>query len=107
MSNEIIDNLSGDSLSQPQTTLPKDSSILTTGIVALPFSLGIVGIILSIITLVNASAAMAAYNSNPTKYLESSYKKVRSGKICAIVSLGLFGFGLILIMLLVAMGAFN
>jgi hypothetical protein len=82
--------------------LPKDSSILTTGIIALPFSFGIVGIILSIVTLVNASSSMRLYNENPEKYLEASVKKVRSGRVCAIVSLSLFGLGLLIAIVVIS-----
>lgn len=90
MDNEILDQ---DNTTIPTSLqrVPKDSSILTTGIIALPFSLGIIGIILSIVTLVNASNSQRIYNANPDRFLESSVKKVRAGKICAIVSLSLFG----------------
>ncbi len=94
MSDEILDQniqtTTPDSIGNLPIRLPKDSSILTTGIIALPFSFGIIGIILAIITLVNATKASKTYNAHPDKYLESSIKKVRTGKVCAIVSLSLF-----------------
>ncbi len=85
--------------------LPKDTSILTTGIIALPFSLGIVGIILSILTLVNSSAALKAYNLNPSRYKESSLKKVKAGRVCAIISLSLFVAAILVVIVVVALNA--
>ena len=101
MENQVLDDhYSGYT---PQTRIPKDNSILTTGIIALPFSFGIVGIILSIITLVNASSAMRIYNANPKLYLDPSIKKVKAGKICAIVSLSIFGTAMLLVLLLLVL----
>ncbi len=93
-------------MSDAQVTLPKDQSTLVMGIIALPFSLGLIGIILSIITLTQASSALRLYTANPGKYLESSVKKVRTGKTCAIISLSIFGLGILLIGLLAASGGF-
>lgn len=102
MGNEILDsNITSSRVDidgEAPIRLPKDSSILTTGIVALPFSFGLIGIILSIITLVNASNALQTYNANPDKYLESSVKKVRSGRVCAIVSLSIFGATILIVL---------
>ncbi|PHR31511.1 MAG: hypothetical protein COA38_07910 [Fluviicola sp.] len=103
MGNEILDQniqatTESDSHDGPKIRLPKDSSILTTGIIALPFSFGLIGIILSIVTLVNASKALQIYTANPEKYLESSLKKVRSGKVCGIISLSIFGLGILIIL---------
>lgn len=106
MSNEILDSSLGNmNASAAQIRIPKDSSILTTGIIALPFSLGIIGIILSIITLVNASKATAMYNEAPGKYLESSFKKVKAGRVCAIVSLSLFFAAILVLIVVVAINA--
>lgn len=104
MGNEILDTALDQPLNTAQTTLPKDTSVLVTGIIAIPFSLGLIGIILSIITLVNASAALTVYKKNPDGYLLSSYKKVKAGKTCAIVSLSLFGLGILIVLALVASG---
>ena len=49
MGNEILDE-NNTSHFTAQERVPKDSSILTTGIIALPFSFGIIGIILSIVS---------------------------------------------------------
>ena len=111
MGNEILDqnvqiNSSIDSNSTQPIRLPKDSSILTTGIIALPFSFGLIGIVLAIVTLANASKATALYKADPSRYLESSYKKVRSGKVCGIVSLSLFGLGILIILGIAAAGGF-
>lgn len=107
MGNEILDDSAqkpkvDDQLGITQERIPKDSSILTTGIIALPFSLGLIGIILSIITLVNASKALQTYNSDPNRYLESSLKKVKAGKVCAIVSLSLLVVGTLVILAIAA-----
>ena len=108
MGNEILsDNGLTDTLETldfQQERLPKDTSILTTGIIALPFSFGLIGIILSIITLANASSSLRTYRVEPNKYLESSLKKVKSGKVCAIVSLSLFGATILVILALAAAG---
>lgn len=102
MGNEILDNDTIRPLGNAQVTLPKDTSTLVMGIIALPFSLGLIGIILSILTLVQASSALALYRANPSGYLESSVKKVRAGRTCAIVSLSLFGAGILVIIAVIA-----
>lgn len=107
MGNEILDNETHRSnndqqLGMGQQRLPKDTAVLVTGIIALPFSFGLIGIILSIVTLVNASKSLQAYNVDPNNYLESSYKKVKAGKVCAIVSLSLFGLGILILVAVLA-----
>ena len=108
MENEILDsniNTNRNTVNENSPIrLPKDSSILATGIIALPFSFGIIGIILSIVTLVNASSSLQTYRSNPDRYLESSLKKVRSGRVCAIVSLSIFGATILIVGILAAAG---
>ncbi len=96
MEKDILDQNDSSTLTTAQERVPKDTSILTTGIIALPFSLGIIGIILSIVTLVNASNSLRIYNANPSRYLSSSIKKVRAGRICAIISLSLFAAAILI-----------
>jgi len=109
MGNEILDpdmrSVNAELDGFAQIRLPKDTSVLTTGIIALPFSLGLIGIILSIVTLVNASSSLRLYNAEPEKYLESSVKKVRAGKVCAIVSLSIFGVGILALIGILATNA--
>ena len=102
MGNEILDlDHKTEPVSDPnmvlQIRLPKDTSILTTGIIAIPFSFGLIGLVLAIVTLVNASKATKIYNEDREKYLEKSVKKVRAGKVCAIISLSLFVLAIIIV----------
>lgn len=86
---------------------PKDldgaGGILAMGIISIPFFGGIIGLILSIITLNRSSKALALYNENPENYTESSVKKVRAGRICSIVSLSLLGLSILLILIITSL----
>ena len=71
--------------------------ILTMGIIAIPFGMGLIGLILSIITLTKSGKALSLYRDYPHQYTESSYKKVKAGRICAIVSLCIFAASILLV----------
>lgn len=62
---------------------------LAMGIISIPFCLAFFGVVLSIGTLIRASKQIKLYETAPKLYTESSYNKVRAGRICAFVSLGL------------------
>ncbi len=72
---------------QGQQILPNSTGILVLGILSIVFCwcYGIIGITLGIIALVMYSKAMVLYNENPSLYSESSFKNVKTGRICAII----------------------
>jgi hypothetical protein len=77
--------------------------VLTLGILSLVFFMGLAGIILAIIALVKAKTCQNTYLMNPDVYTEASLKNVKAGKVCAIISLSLFGLALIIIIGIVAL----
>lgn len=81
----------------PQQDLEGSGGILAMGIISIPFFGGLIGLILSIVTLVKSGAAIKLYNMNPSKYTEKSIKRVRAGRVCAIISLSLLGLALLVI----------
>lgn len=70
--------------------LPKDEGIQIMGIIAI-FIPGIFGITLAILTIIFANQALRAYEINPELYLDSSLRKVKIGKKCAIASFFILG----------------
>lgn len=103
MENQPVDQL--DTHFGAQEDLPGAGGILAMGIISLPFFGGLIGLILSIMTLVKSGAAIKSYNLNPAKYTEKSIKRVRAGRVCAIVSLSLLGTTILIIIGLAAAGA--
>lgn len=87
-----------------QQDLPNATAILVCGIISIVFCLGLIGIILSIITLSMASSAKAQYNADPGRYTAASFSRVNAGRICSIVSLCLFGFILLILLLIIVAG---
>ena len=83
---------------EPVKDLEGAGGVLAMGIISIPFCLGLIGLILAIMTLVKSAKAIALYRENPYQYTESSYKKIRAGRVCAIVSLSLLGVGILLIL---------
>jgi hypothetical protein len=75
----------------PRVDLPNATTVLVLGILSIIF-MGIIGAILATIALSMASTARHMYQSNPDAYTASSYSKMNSGRICAIVSLCILGF---------------
>jgi hypothetical protein len=96
MENETLDSVA--MTGAPVKDLEGAGGILTMGIISIPFCLGIVGIILASITLTRSGKALSLYRDYPHQYTEASYKKVKAGRICAIVSLCLLGTSLLLIL---------
>ena len=88
---ETLDNLSF-------TTKPKEDLSGAGGVLAM----GIISI-LAIITLTKSKQLISLYNEYPDNYTESSYKRVKAGRVCAIVSLSLLGFGIILLLMITSM----
>ncbi len=98
LDSETLDN------SFAQVDLPKAGTALTCGIIALPFSLGIIGIILSIVAITNANSCIRMYVGSPGKYTEKSLKRAKAGKTCGIISLSLFGASMLVVILVLAIG---
>ncbi len=102
MQNETLDSVA--MTSAPVKDLEGAGGILAMGIIAIPFGMGIVGLILSIITLTKSSKALSLYRDYPHQYTESSYKKVKAGRTCAIVSLCILGASILIAVAVVGMG---
>lgn len=78
------------------TDLPGAGGTLTLGILAIIFSIGLLGPIFGIIALSKASKAINEYNLYPGRYTPSSLSRVKAGKTCGIIGLSLFGFMIII-----------
>lgn len=104
MSNEILDQeiRQTNQINTGNQSLPNQGGILTLGILAIVFFLGILGPIMGIISLSMASSSMRTYEATPEKYSPAAYRKVKNGRTCAIVGLSLSGF-IWLIIALIAM----
>lgn len=97
---DTIDQFS--STNKPKRDLDGAGSTLAMGIISIPFFGGFIGLILAILTLNRAKGALQLYNQEPDLYTESSMKKVKAGKTCAIVSLSMLGAALLIILLVVS-----
>ena len=86
---------------QQQEDLPNAGGILALGILSILFA-GILGIILSIIALSMAGTARNRYEAQPDRYTESSWSRVKAGKVCAIIGLCLLGLVLLLVVVVAA-----
>ena len=89
-------------------TLPNSVGILVMGIlsIVLCWCYGIIGIALSIISLVLAKKAKELYDQNPGMYSESSFKNMKSGRILSFIGLGLSAaYILFIIVYIVFLGA--
>ena len=83
-----------------QIDLPGAGSVLTFGILGIVFGFGLLGIIFNIIALSKASRLTNEYNMSPGRYTPSSFSKVKSGKVCAIIGLSLFGLSILVVLAL-------
>lgn len=102
MENDTLDSIAMTSAA-PTKDLDGAGGILTMGIISIPFCLGFIGLILAIVTLTRSGKALALYKENPYQYTEKSYKKVKAGRTCAIVSLSLLVAGIVLILAITGM----
>lgn len=69
---------------------PNSKMILVLGILSIfpgSFSFGLLGIILSVITLSLASGSKEKVEASPDSFDESSLKQIKTGKVCAITGL--------------------
>lgn len=94
MENDTLDTIA--MTNKPPRDLEGADGILAMGIISIVL-LGGIGMILAIITLVKSGKALSLYKDFQFQYTEKSYKRVKAGKICAIVSLSLFGAFLIMV----------
>ena len=100
MENETLDSVV--MTNTPVKDLEGAGGILTMGIISLPFCFGLVGLILAIITLTKSGKALSLYKDYPHQYTQASYKKVKAGRTCAIISLSILGATLFIILALAA-----
>lgn len=84
--------------------LPGASTVLVLGILSIVFT-GLIGLILGIIALSKAKECKYTYDSNPDAYTLSSYKNMRGGRVCAIVSMSILGALILIVIIAVAIGS--
>jgi uncharacterized membrane-anchored protein len=73
---------------QPQRNLPNATAVLVLGIISIILCCCYGGgVITSIIALVLAGKDMKLYAATPMAYTASSYQNLKTGRICAIISL--------------------
>jgi hypothetical protein len=73
---------------QPQISLPNATAVLVLGILSIPACCCYgIGLVPAIIALFLAKSASKQYLAEPGKYLESSYKNLTTGNICAWIGL--------------------
>lgn len=75
------------------TRIVNDTSIFYKGLFGMILCIvpaAIIGLILIKLSLDQAKEARIAYNKQPERYLESSYAKVKQGRIMAYIGLTLF-----------------
>src|SRR5664279_4480787 len=74
-------------------SVPYSTSVLVLGILSIVccWCLGVPGLVLGIIALVQSNRGKEALAQHPNLYTQSSIKNLNSGRICAIVGLSLSG----------------
>jgi hypothetical protein len=78
-----------DIFSTGQQSLPNATTVLVLGILSI-----VVCFICGIIALIISSGDKRMYDQNPNLYTASSYDMLRAGRICSIISLCLWGLGI-------------
>lgn len=99
---DILD--SNTNYNAPKENVPNAGGVLTMGIISIVFA-GIIGLILSIISLSLASKSRQMYFDNPERYNESSFKQLNAGRVCAIIGISISGLALLIILMAVAANA--
>lgn len=74
--------------------LPNATAVLVLGILSI-----VVCFITGIIALVMAKKDMELYNANPGMYNPASLSNIKTGRICAIIGLVLWGIGILIYIL--------
>jgi hypothetical protein len=83
-----------------QTDLTSSGGTLAMGIVSIIFCLGLIGVILAFMTLSRTKQALHYYKTSPEKYTYSSFRRMKAARICAMVSLGITGSVVLIMMVL-------
>lgn len=96
-------NMGNQNFSQQQA-VPNATAVLVLGILSLVtcWCYGIPGLIMAIIALALAPSGIRQYNQSPELYTESSFKNLKAGRICAIISLSLIGLAILVYALIFA-----
>jgi hypothetical protein len=92
------ENSTKNTQSQQKTILPNATMVLVLGIVSIAtswFLSGIVGIVIGTIGLVMGNKDMILYQQSPDDFSESSFKNIKTGRICSMIGLGMSVFSLI------------
>ena len=93
---------------QARQNLPNSTLILGLGILSIVFSFwyfSVLGVILSILTLVLANRDLRLYYSNTSQYTLSSFNNVKAGRVCAMIGL-LVALIFFVFMILIVAGIF-
>lgn len=86
----------GDLFSTGQQSLPNATTVLVLGILSI-----VLCFICGIIALVIAAGDKRLYEQNPGIYTTSSYDLIKAGRICSIISLCLWGLGIVFYLFLI------
>jgi hypothetical protein len=99
-------NVSGrEAATNQKQKIPNSSGALTLGILGLLFSLGLFGIIFSILAISLGAGGVSRYKADPQKYTEGSFSNAKAGKAMGIIGLGLFGLGIIVLIVIIAVNS--
>lgn len=101
MSNDTLDSVAR--TVGPVTNLDGAGGILALGISSIPLSGGFIGLILAYMALSRSKSALKLYRDNPHQYTLGSYRKVKAGRACAIVSLSLWGIAFLIVLIATSM----
>lgn len=83
--------------------LPGATAVLVLGILSLVF-IGLIGLILAIIAISKSKECISLYESNPDTYTQSSYKNMKAGRVCAIVSMSILAATIFIVILIAVIG---
>ncbi|CAN5467907.1 hypothetical protein BH10BAC1_BH10BAC1_00960 [soil metagenome] len=88
----------------PKQELPGATTVLVLGIISL-ITIGLIGLILALIAVTKAKECKSAYDINPDAYTLSSYKNMRAGRVCGIISMSILAAIILIVILVVAVGS--
>ncbi|MFL5764996.1 MAG: hypothetical protein ACJ77K_13715 [Bacteroidia bacterium] len=89
-----------------QRELPDASSAQTLGILSIIFC-GLIGMILAIISLSKVKECQRLLSENPGSYTANSISKMKTGKVCSIISLSLLGAVIFFVIVFAMVGAMS
>lgn len=94
-----LDQFAGkNSYEGPVRDLPDAGRILTLGVLSIILFIGIVGFVLAFVTLNKSKLVLEQYTAEPAAWTAASLSKVRTGRICAMISLAMFSVMIALIL---------